>query len=186
MERLSSISKQIQPNYVAHTTPKSPNDVVICCAVRTALTKSKRGALKDTSAEMLLLPVFKEIIKRTKIEPSRIQDVIIGNVLQPGAGVYQSRMSQYLAGWPDSITTLAINRLCSSGLEAVSMIAAKIQSGVLDIGIGGGVENMSQYEMKNMVDKNKLDKDILPLKKVIDCLVPMGITSEVIFHLEAF
>ncbi len=181
MERLSSISKQIQPNHVSHTTPKSPNDVVICCAVRTALTKSKRGALKDTSAELLLLPLFKEIVKRTKIEPSKIQDVIIGNVLQPGAGVYQSRMSQYLAGWPDSITTLAINRLCSSGLEAVSQVAAKIQSGYIDIGIGGGVENMSQYEMKNMIEKDKLSKDIMPLKKIQDVLIPMGITSEVIF-----
>ena len=179
MERISSINKHFQANQLAQSSGKSPNDVVICCAVRTPLTKSKRGFLKDTSAEMLLLPLFKAVIERTKINPSRIQDVIVGNVLQPGAGVYQTRMSQYLAGWPDSITTLAINRLCSSGLEAVSQIAAKIQSGVIDIGIGGGVENMSLYEMKNMVEKDKLDKDIIPLDKIQKCLLPMGITSEV-------
>jgi len=181
MDRLVALNHQLHPNPLSRVSSKSPNDVVICCAVRTPLTKSKRGGLKDTSAELLLLPLFKAIVERTKIPPARIQDVIIGNVLQPGAGVYQSRVSQYLSGWPDSVTTLAINRLCSSGLEAISQVATKIQSGVIDIGIGGGVENMSQFEMsEKLVEKDNLDKDILPLKKVQDCLLPMGITSEVV------
>ena len=181
MDRLNSLHHHLLPNPLSQSSSKSPDDVVICCAVRTALTKSKRGALKDTSAELLLLPLFKAIIERTKIPPARIQDVIIGNVLQPGAGVYQARMSQYLSGWPDCITTLAVNRLCSSGLEALSQVASKIKSGVIDIGVGGGVENMSQYDMATkLIEKDKLDPDILPLKKMQDCLLPMGITSEVL------
>lgn len=56
-------------------------------------------------------------------------------------------MGMYLAGFPDSTCCCAVNRLCSSGLESVSMIAAKIKSGTIDIGIGGGVESMSLFDM---------------------------------------
>lgn len=188
MERLSSLSKhiQIQTNPLAQPTKKNPNDVVICCAFRTPLTKSKRGPLKDTALELLLAPLFKAVVEKTKIHPSKIEDVIIGNVLCVGAGVFQSRISQYLCDWPDSITTLAVNRLCSSGLEACAQIAAKIHSGVIDIGIGGGVENMSQFEMKNLVDIEKLSADTLLVKKIQDVLLPMGVTSEVFFYFLCF
>ena len=57
----------------------------------------------------------------------------------------------FLAGFPDTTTIVAINRLCSSGLESCAMIASKIHSGTIDIGIGGGVESMSFYSMKEWV-----------------------------------
>ena len=182
MDRITSISKHISANKTkAGPTPRSPNDVVLCAAVRTPLTNSKKGPLKDTPPEMLLLPCFKALIERTKIDPKYIQDVMIGNVLQSGAGVYSSRMSQYLAGWPDQICTVAVNRLCSSGLEAVCNIAAKIQAGVIDIGIGGGVENMSMYDMQGSVNPELISDDVFENECARNCLLPMGQTSEVPF-----
>lgn len=91
----------------------------------------------------MVAPLLKNVCERSKLDPSLVEDVIIGNVLQSGSGVLQVRMSMYLAGFGDNTTALAINRMCSSGLEAVSQIANKIACGVIDIGIGGGVENMS-------------------------------------------
>jgi len=175
MERIQSISKHIANKTKAGPSKKSPNDVVICCA----LTKSNRGPLKNTAPELLLLPCFKAIVERTKIDPKYIEDVVIGNVLQSGAGVYTSRISQYLAGWPDQITTVAVNRLCSSGLEAVTTIASKIIAGVIDVGIGGGVENMSMYDMNSSVNPDVLSDEIFENECARNCLLPMGHTSEV-------
>lgn len=187
MERINSISKHITNNKTkAGPTVKSPDDVVLCCAVRTPLTKSKRGPLKDTPPELLLLPLFKAIIERTKLDPKHIEDVCIGNVLQSGAGVYTSRISQYLAGWPDQITTVAVNRLCSSGLEAITVIAGKIKAGTIDIGIGGGVENMSMYDMQSSVNPDVLSDEIFEVENARNCLLPMGITSEVILIFFSF
>jgi acetyl-CoA acyltransferase 1 len=67
-------------------------------------------------------------------------------------------MAMFLAGFPDTTSVVTINRLCSSGLETCAIIAAKIKSGVIDIGIGSGVESMSLYEMGAWVDKGKLSK----------------------------
>lgn len=56
-------------------------------------------------------------------------------------------MAAFLAGFPDTTTLVSINRLCSSGLEACAIIASKIKAGVIDVGIGAGVENMSMFDM---------------------------------------
>lgn len=180
MDRLTNLSSHIQAApKKAGPTPRGPNDVVICCAVRTPLTRSKKGPLKDSTPEQLLTPLLKALQERTKIDPKKIEDVIIGNVLQPGAGVYASRISQYLAGWPDEITTVAVNRLCSSGLEACSMVAAKIISGVIDIGVGGGVENMSMYDMQSGLNPEYISDEVFENEFARNCLLPMGQTSEV-------
>lgn len=181
MERIHSVSKHMANQTKAGPTTKSPNDVVICCAFRTPLTKAKRGALKDTPPELLLLPVFKAILEKTKLDPKYIQDVCIGNVLQSGAGVYTSRMSQYLAGWPDIVPTVAMNRLCSSGLETIATLAGKITAGFIDIGIAGGVENMSMYDMQSSVNPDVLSDEIFECEGARNCLLPMGQTSEVKF-----
>jgi len=62
----------------------------------------------------------------------------------------------FLAGFPDTTSVVAVNRLCSSGLEACSIIAAKIKAGVIDIGIGSGVESMSLYDMNSSVNIEKI------------------------------
>lgn len=177
MERLSNICSQVKANEVSATT-KSPDDVVICAAVRTPLTKANRGLLKDTAPELMLKPVFEELVKRGKCEPKVVQDITVGNVLQIGAGLFQGRMSSFLSGFPDTTCVVAVNRLCSSGLEACAIVASKIRMGTIDIGIGAGVENMSMYDMNKSVDPEKLSDAVFEHEKARNCIIPMGVTSE--------
>lgn len=95
---------------------------------RTALTKSKRGAQKDTAPEAMLLPVLKAVVQQSGIDPKLVEDVCIGNVLQVGSGATTSRMALFLAGFSETTTLQAVNRQCSSGLQAVMNIANAIRS----------------------------------------------------------
>jgi acetyl-CoA acyltransferase 1 len=69
-------------------------------------------------------------------------------------------MAQFLAGIPDTTPLYAIDRLCSSGLQAVADVANAIRSNQIDIGIGGGVESMSMFAMTNMVDPNTVAEEV--------------------------
>lgn len=82
----------------------SDDDVVIVAMARTAMTKAKRGAQKDTAPEAMLEPVLKAVIFQAGIDPKLVEDVCIGNVLQPGAGAATSRMAMFLADIPETTT----------------------------------------------------------------------------------
>jgi len=69
-------------------------------------------------------------------------------------------MAAFLSGFPETTTIVSINRLCSSGLEACSIIASKIKAGFIDVGIGAGVENMSIYDMTKTVDPEKINEAV--------------------------
>lgn len=157
---------------------KSDDDVVICCALRTAIAKGNKGGFKDTPCEDLLAPLFKAVIEKTKIDPKKIDDVQVGNVLQPGGGAATSRMAQFMGGLGFETSLSAVNRQCSSGLQAVANIAANIKAGIIDVGLGGGVESMTMYPMSASVDPNKFSEHIAENDMAMSCLVPMGMTSE--------
>ena len=131
--RLESLSQHViscQKTFNAgKVLPKSDDDVVIVAYARTAMTKSGRGAQKDTNTEEMLVPVLQSVIQQTKIDPKIIDDVCIGSVLQTGAGANQARMAMFMAGIPETTTVKAVNRQCSSGLEAVMEIANAIRVG---------------------------------------------------------
>ena len=82
-----------------------------------------------------------------------------------------------LADFPDTTPIMAINRLCSSGLESCAIIASKIKSGVIDVGIGGGVESMSFYSMKDWVREDLLSEQAKNNQQAKYSLMPMGVTS---------
>jgi len=103
---------------------------------------------------------------------------VVGNVLQPGSGSNSSRWGEFLAGFPESTTLMSVNRQCSSGLEAVMIVASKIKAGTIDIGIGAGVESMSLYDMQASVDPEKISDQVFEHELARNCLVPMGVTSE--------
>jgi acetyl-CoA acyltransferase 1 len=73
---------------------------------------------------------------------------------------------------------MVVNRLCSSGLEACAVVAAKIKAGIIDIGIGSGVESMSVYDMNSSVNAEKLSEAIFDHPQARNCLMGMGETSE--------
>jgi acetyl-CoA acyltransferase 1 len=160
------------------SSAKSDDDVVICCAVRTAIAKAGKGGFKDTPPEDLLAPLFKAVIEKTKVDPKKIGDAQIGNVLQGGAGAMQARVGQFLGGLPYDVPVSAVNRQCSSGLQAVADITANIKAGIIDVGMAGGVESMSMYSMATGIDPEKLSPNLFDSDLASACLIPMGITSE--------
>src|ERR1700722_5556509 len=94
----------------------------------------------------MLVGAFKALIERSNIDPSLVEDIAVGSVLPPGGGATEFRAAALAAGFPDTAAVRSLNRQCSSGLQACVDIANSIKSGMIDIGIGAGVESMSlQY-----------------------------------------
>lgn len=115
-------------------------------ALRTPITKGGKGGLKDTPPSDLLAGVFKSLIERSQIDPNLVEDIAVGSVLAPGGGATEFRAAALVAGFPVSTSLKALNRQCSSGLQACVDIANEIKTGMIEIGIGAGVESMSmQY-----------------------------------------
>ncbi len=116
------------------------------CALRTPITKGGKGAFKDTPASDLLYGAFKALLVRSQIDPNLVEDIAVGNVLAPGGGATEFRAAALVAGFPETTALKSVNRQCSSGLQACVDIANQIRTGMIEIGIGAGVESMSlQY-----------------------------------------
>ncbi len=181
LKRLQVLDNHVQSNQTFNATkvqPKSDDDVVIVSFARTAMTKAKKGAQKDTAPEAMLAPVLKAVVEKSGINPKLIEDVCIGNVLQPGAGAHTARMATFLAGYPDTTSLQSLNRQCSSGLQAVMSIANSIRARQIDIGVGGGVESMSLFSMDAVVDPSIIDDSVFECEGARNCLINMGMTAE--------
>lgn len=190
MERIANIDKNLTkfktaPNFGNLISPlghASPEDVVICAAYRTPLSRARKGELKDTAPELLLKTVLEGLAEKTGLDKNLVEDMVVGNCLQPGAGALIARAAQLMAGYPIKSSVCAVNRQCSSGIEACSIVAAKIKAGIIDVGIGAGVESMSLFDMNNMVDAEKISEQLFDDEVARNCLLPMGLTSEVNFQ----
>lgn len=126
----------------------SMKNVFIASAVRTAVGKAPRGTLKEVRPDDMAAVVLKEAVKRAGIRPDQVQDVTLGCAIPEQAqGMNVARVAAIDAGFPDTVSAATINRFCSSGLEAMAVVGAKIEAGLLDIGIGGGTESMSMVGM---------------------------------------
>jgi len=187
MERITNLDKNLTkfktaPNFGNLISPlghSSPEDVVICAAYRTPLSRARKGELKETAPELLLKTVLEGLAEKTGFDKELVEDMIVGNCLQPGAGALIARAAQLMAGYPIKSSVAAVNRQCSSGIEACSIIAAKVKAGIIDVGIGAGVESMSLFDMNNMVDAENISDELFDDEVARNCLLPMGLTSEV-------
>ena len=97
MKRIQALNSHFtgaSPNFNARSVgEKSDDDVVIVSFARTAMTKSKKGAQKDTAVEQMLVPVFKDVLKKANnLDAKLVEEICIGNVLQPGGGNTTARM----------------------------------------------------------------------------------------------
>jgi acetyl-CoA C-acetyltransferase len=117
-------------------------DVVFVSACRTAIG-TFGGTLKDMIAARLASVVMRDAVKRAGIDPGMIDDVRFGCCMDPADTLNVTRVAALLAGIPESVTAVTINRVCISGMEAVLSGAAMIQAGVADVILAGGVEHMS-------------------------------------------
>ncbi len=117
-------------------------DVVIVSACRTAIG-AFGGTLRDMNAVNIAGVSMKEAIKRAGIEPDLIDDVRYGCCLEPADALNVTRVAALMAGIPDTIPAVTINRVCTSAMEAVISGMAMIQAGMADVILAGGVEHMS-------------------------------------------
>jgi acetyl-CoA C-acetyltransferase len=118
-------------------------DVVIVSAVRTAVG-TFGGALKDIPAIELGKIAVEEALKRAKVKPEQVEEVILGNVLQAGQGQNPARQVLIRSGIPKEVPATTINKVCASGLKSVMMAAQAIKAEDVDIVVAGGFESMSQ------------------------------------------
>ncbi|KAF2678274.1 thiolase [Lentithecium fluviatile CBS 122367] len=178
-ERLSQVSNHLSGGSKGGKQAlleKHPDDVVVTCALRTAITKGGKGGFKDTAAADLLHGALQALLQRSNVDPSLVQDIAVGAVLAPGGGATEFRAAALAAGFPVTTSTKSLNRQCSSGLQACVDIANAIKSGMIDVGIGAGAESMSQQygpqavtEFSELLEGHKL---------AAECKVPMGVLSE--------
>lgn len=176
MDRLKQLAGQLSPSSKEFLLQKNPDDVVIVGAYRTAVTKGAKGSFRDVGSDWILAKFLEAFLKKTGVDPTLIEDVAVGNVLNKAAGATEHRGACLAAGLPDSSAFFAINRQCSSGLMAISDIANKIKCGEIDCGIGAGVESMSaNYGPQSLPN---VDSQLIENDQMAKCLIPMGITNE--------
>jgi acetyl-CoA acyltransferase 1 len=180
-QRLEALSGQLSSTSTTTHSPglkkileKNPDDIVITCATRTPLTKAKKGGLKDTPTDELLIHVLKAIKDKSGIDPHLVEDVCVGNVLQPAPG-YVARSAVLAAGFPVTAAANVVSRFCSSGLLSIQTLASSIAIDSIDVGIAVGIESMSTNRdappasLSDMIVNHPIAKDNLQ---------PMGWTSE--------
>ncbi|MCK9539574.1 acetyl-CoA C-acyltransferase [Dokdonella sp.] len=124
-------------------------DAYIVSTVRTPVGKAPRGVFRNTRPDDMLAHVLRAALARTPdIDPARIGDAIIGCAMpEAEQGMNVARIGVLLAGLPDSLPAVTINRFCSSGLQAVAMAADRIRLGEADLMLAGGTESMSMVPM---------------------------------------
>lgn len=117
-------------------------DVVIVSACRTAIGEFG-GSLRDLNAAVIASVVMKEAVRRAGINPAIIDDVRFGCCMEPVDALNVTRVAALMAGIPETVTAVTMNRVCISGMEAVVSGMAMIQAGMADVILAGGVEHMS-------------------------------------------
>lgn len=124
------------------------DNVYITAATRTAVGRAKKGTLANYRPDDMAAEVLKGALERSEIKPEQVADVVLGCAIPEQAqGMNVARVAALAAGMPDTTSAMTINRFCSSGLEAMSIVAAKIDAGLYEVGIGGGTESMSLVSM---------------------------------------
>jgi len=174
--RLSSFLSQLTPGQkpLDKIQQKNPDDIVITLAIRTPLTKARKGGFKDTPLDGIVYKLLKEVNQRSNLDPALVEDICLGNVNDAKAA-YIVRAASLAAGYPITTAASSANRFCSSGLKAVQDVANQIIEGNIEIGIALGAEHMSSASDR----LSEFYPDIMAANQdAKDCLQPMGQTSE--------
>jgi acetyl-CoA acyltransferase 1 len=159
---------------------KHPTDVVILSALRTPVTRAKKGGFKDANDHELLSHALKATLTANpNLDPKLINDIQVGTVLSELGGSKAGRMAACHVGYPNTVAFQTVNRACSSGLSAITGIAHAIALGQIDIGVGGGMESMSKnYGSRAIPTSLWQGLKESPVKDARDCIMSMGITAE--------
>ena len=126
-------------------------EAVIVSTARTPIGKAYRGAFNDTQAQALGGHAIKHAVERAGIDPSSIQDVIMGAALQQGStGGNVARQAALRAGLPTSVSGMSMDRQCASGLMAIATAAKEIIVDNMDVAVAGGLESISLVQNDKM------------------------------------
>lgn len=149
----------------------SENDAVILSAARTPTGKFQ-GLLQGFSAPDLAAHAIKAALERANVAPEKIDEVILGCVVQAGIGQAPARQAALKAGLPPEVSALTINMVCGSGLRAVALAAQAVQLGDSDYVVAGGMESMSNipYAMPGARDGYRMGN-----QTVVDLMINDGL-----------
>ncbi|WP_373975263.1 acetyl-CoA C-acyltransferase [Chitinibacter sp. SCUT-21] len=159
------MSKQIQEAYVV-------------AAVRSPVGKAPRGMLKNVRPDDLLAHVLRAAMAKVPgLDPALVEDVVVGCAMPEGEqGMNVARIGALLAGLPNTVGGITINRFCSSGINAVALAADKIRLGEADVMIAAGTESMSMVPMGG--NKLSLGSSIYERDENVGIAYGMGLTAE--------
>jgi acetyl-CoA acyltransferase len=151
-------------------------EAVIVSAVRTAVGKASKGALRTTRPDDLGAIVIKEAIARAgDLDPKEIEDVVLGCAMpEAEQGMNVARISSLRAGLPVESSAMTINRFCSSGLQSIAIAAQRIMAGQGDAAVAGGTESMTMVPMGG----NKVSPNPWLIDNYPDAYLGMGLTAE--------
>jgi acetyl-CoA acyltransferase len=151
-------------------------DVVITQYARTPFTKANKGKFKDTRPDTLAAESIKAVMAQADgLEPDDIDDVVIGCAMPEGEqGMNVARQASILAGLPEEVPAITVNRFCSSGVQTISQAAERIMLGENDIAIAGGTESMTMVP----IGGNKASANPKLMEEHPEVYVSMGTTAE--------
>ncbi|MEP7073169.1 MAG: acetyl-CoA C-acyltransferase [Nitrosospira sp.] len=157
---------------------KQTQDAYIVAALRTPVGKAPRGMFKTVRPDDMLAHVLKAVVKQCDgLDPAAIDDVITGCAMpEAEQGINVARIALLLAGLPNSVPGMTINRFCASGLQAVALAADRIRLGEANVIIASGTESMSMVPMTG--NKMSLDPAIFTRDENVAIAYGMGITGE--------
>lgn len=151
-------------------------DAMVVSAVRTAVGKAPRGALKDTRPDELAAAAIREAVRRIPgLLPDLVEDVVLGCAMPEGEqGLNVARVAALRAGLPVSTSAQTVNRFCASGLQAIAIAAYEVMAGQVDVAVGGGVESMSLVPRRG----NKYAPNPYLTAEWPEVFISMGLTAE--------
>ena len=144
---------------------------VIVSAVRTPIGKLM-GSLSSLKPQELGAIAIREAVSRAGVDPELVDEVIMGQVVQAGMGQSPGRQAALLSGLPPTVNAFTINKVCGSGLKAITLAAQAIRAGDADVIVAGGMESMSQTPHAANLRRGTKYGDI----KLVDLMVFDGLT----------
>jgi len=157
---------------------KQLQDAYIVAASRTPIGKSHRGFFRNTRPDDLLVAAIQAALRQVPgLDPAAIEDAIVGCAMPEGEqGMNMARVAALLAGLPNSVGGITVNRFCASGLSAVQMAADRIRVGEADVMIAAGAESMSMVPMSG--NKPSFNPAVFARDENIGIAYGMGLTAE--------
>jgi acetyl-CoA acyltransferase len=157
---------------------KQVQDAYIVAATRTPIGKAPKGALRNVRPDDLLVHAIRSALAQVPaLDPKTIEDAIVGCAIPEGEqGLNVARIGALLAGLPDTVGGVTVNRFCASGLTAVAMAADRIRVGEADVMVAAGTESMSMVPM--MGNKPSINPRVFAGGENVGIAYGMGLTAE--------